>query len=175
MITRRDVLRRAAQLGAAAALPPSTACWARESAGVVVNDVQSQLNPTRVHRIVKPRSLDELAAALGAAQRENRDVSVAGGRHSMGTQQFGTDTLLVDMRDFKRVVRFDPTAGQVEVEAGIQWPELIQWLIDKQSGQARQWGIRQKQTGVDEVTIGGSLASNIHGRGLRFPPMIGDI
>jgi FAD/FMN-containing dehydrogenase len=79
------------------------------------------------------------------------------------------------MTDMKRVVRFDPAAGQVEVEAGIQWPELIDWLVNKQAGQPKQWGIRQKQTGVDEVTLGGSLASNIHGRGLRFKPMIGDI
>jgi SAM-dependent methyltransferase len=35
--------------------------------------------------------------------------------------------------------------------------------------------VRQKQTGIDQVSIAGSLSSNIHGRGLRFPPFVSDI
>jgi FAD/FMN-containing dehydrogenase len=93
----------------------------------------------------------------------------------MGGQQFGADTLLLDMKPFNRVLHFDPAKGQIEVEAGIEWPELITCLEREQAGQSRQWGIRQKQTGVDEVSIGGSLASNVHGRGLRFPPIISDV
>ena len=157
-------------------MPPDalTGC-ADQRSGIEVNDVQSQLNPTRVNRIVKPQSLDAIQAALQGAQRESRAVSVAGGRHSMGGQQFGADTLLVDMMGFNRVVRLDRAAGQIEVQAGIQWPKLIEYLEREQAGRPRPWGIRQKQTGVDAVSIGGSLASNIHGRGLRFPPIISDV
>ena len=56
------------------------------------------------------------------------------------------------MRRFNRVVRFDTTRGHVEVEAGIEWPELVGYLLRAQAGQAKQWGIRQKQTGVDQVS-----------------------
>jgi FAD/FMN-containing dehydrogenase len=51
---------------------------------VVVNDVQSQLNATRVDRIIRPQSIDDIASALQVAERESRAVSVAGGRHAMG-------------------------------------------------------------------------------------------
>ena len=34
--------------------------------------------------------------------------------------------------------------------------------------------IRQKQTGVDKVSIGGSISANIHGRGLNFAPFGSD-
>ena len=112
---------------------------------------------------------------IWAAARDGRAVSVAGGRHAMGGQQFGTDTLLFDMTSFKRVLHFDRAKGHIAVQAGIAWPALIAYLERQQAGQATQWGIRQKQTGVDEVSIGGSLASNIHGRGLRFPPIISDV
>jgi FAD/FMN-containing dehydrogenase len=37
------------------------------------------------------------------------------------------------------------------------------------------WGIRQKQTGVDAVTLGGSISANAHGRGLRMQPIGDDI
>jgi FAD/FMN-containing dehydrogenase len=168
------MLATTAGFGAALALSEVRA-GADESAGVEVNDVQSQLNATRVARIVTPSSMDELAADLRAARRERRPVSVAGGRHSMGGQQFGRDTILVDTTQLKSVVRFDKDKGHLEVQGGIQWPELIDYLHRQQEGQPRPWAIRQKQTGVDRVCLGASLSSNIHGRGFKFPPLIGDV
>ena len=53
--------------------------------------------------------------------------------------------------------------------------ELIDYLNREQVGQTDQWAIKEKQTGVDRVSLGGSLASNVHGRGLQFPPMINDV
>jgi hypothetical protein len=176
MPTRRDFLEQTAQLGAAIVLPVGPLDGRDDKpAGIEVNDVQSQLNPTRVHRIVRPTTIDAIQAALLEARREARAVTAAGGRHSMGGQQFGTDAVLLDMKRFKRVLRFDRDKGHIEVEAGIEWPGLIEYLERAQKGQVKQWGIRQKQTGVDEVSIGGSLASNVHGRGLRFPPIISDV
>ena len=176
MPTRREFVTKAAQLGAAIALPTHALnLQAAEPVGVEVNDVQSQLNATRVHRIVRPTSIDAIQAALRDAQREGRAVSVAGGRHAMGGQQFGRDTILLDTKPFNRVLNFDRMKGHIEVQAGIEWPELIDYLIREQADQDKQWAIREKQTGVDRVSLGGSLASNIHGRGLRFPPIISDV
>jgi FAD/FMN-containing dehydrogenase len=145
------------------------------SSGVDVNDVQSQLNATRVDRVVKPTSLDEVRTALKAAKRDGLGVCIAGGRHSMGGQQFGTGCVLLDMTSFNRVESLDSEKGIVEAEAGIEWPELIDWLHREQAGSASEWSIREKQTGVDRVTLGGSLSSNVHGRGLGHPPMIADV
>jgi len=44
-----------------------------------------------------------------------------------------------------------------------------------QAGAAKPWGIIQKQTGTDRLSIGGGLSANIHGRGLRLKAFIGDI
>ena len=109
------------------------------------------------------------------ARREKRAVSIAGARHAMGGQQFGADALLVDMTGMPRVLAFDRERGEVEVEAGIEWPDLIDHLIRTQEGQARQWSIVQKQTGADRFTIGGTLSANAHGRGLRYRPVIQDV
>jgi FAD/FMN-containing dehydrogenase len=143
--------------------------------GTVVNDVHSQLNATRVHRVVQPASVEALRRAVLDARAGGRAVSIAGGRHAMGGQQFGTDTVLLDMTAMRRVLAFDAERGRVEVEAGIRWPELIGWLIEVQRGRARQWGIIQKQTGADRLTLGGALAANVHGRGLRFKPIVADV
>ncbi len=90
----------------------------------------------------------------------------------MGGQQFGRDSVLLDMSRFNRVLSFDRRQGHLEVQAGIEWPELIEYLHREQQGESKPWAIREKQTGVDRVSLGGSLASNVHGRSLRFRPSL---
>lgn len=179
MLTRRRFLELGASAGAAIALAPYACVPERpavkRSGRVLVNDIHSQFNETRVRRIVKPDSLDAVTELLQAAKREGSAVSIAGGRHAMGGQQFGTDTTLFDMGSMNRVLGFDVDRGLIDVEAGIQWPELMQYLLDAQKEDGRQWGIRQKQTGADRLSIGGALAANVHGRGLRFKPFIDDV
>ena len=143
--------------------------------GEVVNDVHSRLNETRVNRIVTPRSAKDVQAIVAQARVEGRAISIAGGRHAMGGQQFGTDTILLDTSAMNRVVAFDEKSGFLTVQAGIRWPELLAYLERAQKGKSPQWGIRQKQTGADRLSIGGALAANAHGRGLRFKPMIADV
>ena len=67
-----------------------------------VNDVHSQLNRTRVGEIVRPESLAELRDLVRRAGREGHAISVAGGRHAMGGQQFAAGS---DQRTDKRQSR----------------------------------------------------------------------
>lgn len=171
MVNRRDFLKTAGLL----ALWPYGALQASASTGILVNDVQSQLNATRVANVVSAHSIERIRTIVLRAERDGNAISIAGGRHAMGGQQFGTGTVLIDTRSFNRVVRFDQEKGIVEVEAGIQWPELIAYLLTAQRGQEQQLGIAQKQTGADRFCIGGSLSANVHGRGLRLKPIIQDV
>jgi FAD/FMN-containing dehydrogenase len=93
----------------------------------------------------------------------------------MGGQQFGEGTIHINLAKYNRVLDFDEERGLVIVESGIQWPALVAWLIDRQKGSVRPWGIRQKQTGADEISIGGTLSCNAHGRGLTLKPIVGDV
>ena len=146
-----------------------------EQQKTLVNDIHSQLNPVWVDEIVSPTSVEEVCKIVKRAKTEGKTISIAGGRHASGSQQFGSDTILIDMRQMNKVLNFDPDQGHVEVEAGIQWPALIADLIEIQVGQSQQWGIAQKQTGADRLSIGGALAANVHGRGLQMKPMIADV
>ena len=93
----------------------------------------------------------------------------------MGGQQFGTDMVLVDMRGLNQMVSLDSERGTLEVQAGAFWPGLIDAYIERQKGSPRQWGIAQKQTGADNLSIGGTLAANAHGRGLTMQPFVSNI
>ena len=155
------------------ALAPNVV-WARE-AGVWVNDVHSQLNRTRVRSVLIPRAENELIEIVKLAARTSTPISVAGSRHSMGGQQFATDSLCIDTRKLAGVLSFDRERGFIEVEAGIQWPQLIRKYLEAQNDGGPAWGIAQKQTGADALTLGGSLSSNIHGRGLTMQPLISNV
>jgi FAD/FMN-containing dehydrogenase len=176
MFTRRRFLQVAARAGAGLAVAPYA--LARQPAAgtpILVNDIHSQLNPTYVRALTQPNGLAGVQATVRQSVRAGQAISIAGGRHAMGGQQFGDDTLLLDTRAMNRVLAFDSEHGLVEAEAGIQWPELIDHLIRIQKGRPQQWGIIQKQTGADRLCLGGALAANVHGRGLIFKPIIDNV
>jgi FAD/FMN-containing dehydrogenase len=84
--------------------------------GTVVNDVHSQLNQTHVAAILKPDHIEQLQAAVVQAKAQGQVISVAGGRHAMGGQQFAEGALLVDTRSMNRILDFDEERGIVTVE-----------------------------------------------------------
>jgi FAD/FMN-containing dehydrogenase len=182
-IDRRRFLKTSC---AALASLPAAACVARplpvrspyasaipdQPSGTIVNDVHSKLNRTQVDAIVRPDSVEQLQAVIARARAQGEAVSVAGGRHAMGGQQFGEATTLIDTRSLNRVLAFDDVRGLVTVEGGIQWPQLLDYLNRTQQGRDGQWGIYQKQTGADRLSLAGALACNAHGRGLTLKPIV---
>jgi len=134
---------------------------------VSVNDIHSQLNETLVSKVIRPISEHHVAELV-----RQGPVSVSGGRHAMGGQAFLTGQRMLDMRGLNKLVSLDEQRGIAIVEAGIQWPELYRAL---DNGDEFRWTFRQKQTGGDRLTVGGSLAANIHSRGLTMKPMVDDI
>jgi FAD/FMN-containing dehydrogenase len=137
--------------------------------------VHSRLNRTAVAAVLVPRTIGELQAIVRRAAGSGTGLAVCGGRHAMGGQQFAAGVPLVDTTSLNRVVDLDPERGVVTIEAGIDWVRLVNHLVWAAAGGARGWGIRQKQTGADRLTLGGALAANIHGRGLRMPPIVADV
>lgn len=143
--------------------------------GYRANDVHSKLNACDVALRVDARGTDDVVAAIQLARDHGLPLATCGGRHAMGGQQFASDGVLLDMSGMDRILDFDTASGLIEVEAGIQWPQLVAGYQARQRGARRQWSIRQKQTGADRLSIGGALAANIHGRVLVNKPLVEDV
>jgi FAD/FMN-containing dehydrogenase len=152
--------RRLLKLAAAAAL--GSASPARAFARpAVVNDI-SGLNAVSVARVRAPRSADELRAAL---RGWNGPVSVAGGRFSMGGQIAYPDSLHFDMRAMRAVVRLDPAARVIRVQAGASWRD-VQDAID-----AHGLSVKIMQS-YSNFSVGGSVSVNCHGRYVGRGPLV---
>jgi FAD/FMN-containing dehydrogenase len=170
MPTRREFLTGAIAIGVGARFEP---LWSDESR--IVNDIHSGLNRTRVSKVVTPKNTAEVQEIIRQARTKRMAISVAGGRHAMGGQQFGTDTVLVDMTGLNSLTAYDPDRHLIEVSGGAFWPAIMDEYLRRQAGKAQQWGIAQKQTGADKISIAGTLAANAHGRGLTMKPFISNI
>jgi FAD/FMN-containing dehydrogenase/ubiquinone/menaquinone biosynthesis C-methylase UbiE len=141
---------------------------------LLVNDTHSRLNATAVSRVFVIEQSEEIVEALNWARQNSLTVSICAGRHAMGGQQFGSGALL-DFKRFNKPLFFDQSKGQIEVEAGMEWPALVSFLKNAQTTTAEPWAIRQKQTGADNLSIGGAVSANIHGRGLGLQPFVADV
>jgi FAD/FMN-containing dehydrogenase len=172
MISRREFIAGSVALAVASR---TAGKLAPDSEPILVNDIHSQLNSTRVLEVLDPRSLEDVQTIVRRAGKDRKTISVAGGRHAMGGQQFGTDTLLIDSRRLNRVLHLDRNRGILEVEAGIEWPALIDGYLALQNGDRQPWGIAQKQTGADRLTMAGTMAANAHGRGLKMKPYVSNV
>lgn len=142
---------------------------------LICNDKHSKLNRTRVSGVEKPATEEEVITIMTGAARRGTKVSICGSRHAMGGQQFGTGTILVDLTSLKGLGPVNKEARWVEIGGGMTWPEIITGLHEQQADEEEVLSIRQKQTGADDLTIGGALAANIHGRGLSMKPIINDV
>src|SRR5712675_1303499 len=104
-----------------------------ESSRELVNDVHTGLNPTWVDRVVRPTSIIEIQNVIHECHRQNKVLSVSGSRHAAGGQQFAEGSTLLDMRGLNRVVGLDAATGIVQVEGGIEWPELLRGYLASQT------------------------------------------
>ena len=158
---RREFLKNAALTGL---LAPGFAYAAARPDRPVVNDV-STLNPVEVAGLRRPRSTDEVRNALRGWSGE---VSLGGGRFSMGGQIAAPDSLHLDMRAMNQVVAYDPAQGVIRVQAGITWRDL-QEIIDP-----HDLAVRIMQS-FSNFTVGGSISVNCHGRYVGRGPLVNSV
>ncbi len=145
----------------------------------VLNDTHAQISPTTVAQITCPQTAGDAAELIRRAADRGQSVSLSGTRHAMGRQAFATDSIHIDSLGLAGIRSIDHDAGLATVGAGTTWTRLIPELLGRQlierPDREPRFGIRQKQTGAKDLSIGGAIAANIHGRGLALAPFVDDL
>ncbi|WP_236675093.1 FAD-binding oxidoreductase [Piscinibacter sp. HJYY11] len=112
------------------------------------------LYTVKVARIETPRSAAEVSGLLRAWPGQ---VSIGGGRYSMGGQVAIADGLHLDMREMKALVWLKADERRVRVQAGMRWRDL-QDVIDPLG-----LAVKTMQSYAN-FTVGGAVSVNAHGR-----------
>lgn len=114
----------------------------------------------RPKAIVHPDSIEEIAAAIGRAVREDLCVRVVGAGHSFSDIVCTAGMLLVLDR-FQRVLDVDPESRLVRVQAGITIAQLNARLAEH--------GLALENLGdIDVQSIAGAISTATHGTGARL-------
>jgi L-gulonolactone oxidase len=107
--------------------------------------------------LARPRSTDEVVAAVREAGERGQVVRVAGAGHSF-TDAVLTDGVLLSLDAMNAVLHADPGGGLVRVQAGISLRELSRRLAF--------YGLALENMGdVDPQSIAGATATGTHGTG----------
>ena len=142
---------------------------------IKLNDIQSKLNETYVKSVSYPKSVEEIREVLKDSLQNGSKICPAGTLHSMGGQQFGDEVVSIQTNKLNRIWNLDEHSKTIWIEGGVTWPALVGWLKTNQSNAASPLTIIQKQTGADNLSVGGALSANIHGRVLNKRPIIDDV
>jgi len=121
----------------------------------------TQLHTVKVAGIEDIRGTSDVRQAL---RKWSGQVSVGGGRFSMGGQTAIQGGLQLNMRPMNAVVKFDPAGKSVRVQAGMRWRDL-QSVIDPHG-----LSVRTMQS-YASFTVGGSVSVNCHGRYVGHGPV----
>ncbi|HWW67187.1 MAG TPA: D-arabinono-1,4-lactone oxidase [Solirubrobacterales bacterium] len=114
----------------------------------------------RPAEIVRPRTRDELAEAVGRAAAAGRRVSVAGSGHSF-TETALTDGTLIGIEALSGVLDADPASGLVKVGGGTVLADLNEEL--------HRLGLAMENLGdIDRQTIAGAISTGTHGTGAKL-------
>ncbi|MEC9366737.1 MAG: FAD-binding protein, partial [Chloroflexota bacterium] len=131
---------------------------------MILNDVQSKLNETNVAGYEKPDSIEKLDQLINSHSKNGNKLCPSGALHSMGGQQFIGGGTVISNEYFQTIQNLNPISKSVDVGSGVTWPMLVNWLNTTQKTEETPLSIIQKQTGADELSLGGAISSNIHGR-----------
>jgi len=130
-------------------------------------DDASRMNATSLSEEVlvpadKESLLRELRDLLLRAERENRQVSIAGARHSMGGHTLYPGGIALDMSHFASLEMLD--SNTLRAGAGARWHQVIAFLNQRDLSV----GIMQSN---NSFSIGGSISVNCHGWQFGRPPI----
>jgi decaprenylphospho-beta-D-ribofuranose 2-oxidase len=115
-----------------------------------------------------PKSVADIRNALERARKDGVPICMMGTGHNLGGHAFVNGAMVLDMRQFNRVLSLDRERKSIKVESGITW--------DKIQEAVNPAGLALKSMQSDNIfTVGGSLAANAHGRDTRFPTLIDSV
>jgi len=103
--------------------------------------------------IARPRSADDVIAAVQVARSFNLPIAVRGGGHSVAGRCVCDDGLVIDFADMK-AIHVDPVAKIARAEPGLRWPEFDR---ETQAVGLATTGGTIGDTGIAGLTLGGGF------------------
>ncbi|WP_253352954.1 FAD-binding oxidoreductase [Priestia megaterium] len=126
----------------------------------VTKDV-ARLLPTKVKEIKHGTTEKQLKDWVKTASQHHEKIAISGMQHSQGGQTYYPNAILLDMKQYNKIVDYKPRQKEITVQSGTTWNDIQQYI--HKDGLALQ--VMQSQ---NIFTVGGSISVNVHGRDIRY-------
>ncbi|MCR2822143.1 FAD-binding oxidoreductase [Lederbergia panacisoli] len=139
----------------------------KDQNNLLMNDV-GRLVPIKVKEVVKGQEIEQFKQLLLDAKKKNLKISIAGKQHSQGGHTYFKDAIVLNMTTYNKVIKVDHDEKLITVQSGATWADVQEAI--------NPYGLSIKTMQAPNIfTIGGSMSVNVHGRDIRFGPLIESI
>jgi FAD/FMN-containing dehydrogenase len=133
-------------------------------ASPVIED-RGRLLPVKMKSIKSSDSEDEIKSIVRKANRHGDKISIAGMQHSQGGQTLYPGGILLDMKQYNKILELDEKNKLITVQSGVTWADIQSYI--------NPYGLALKVSQSQNIfTVGGSMSVNVHGRDIRNHTLI---
>ncbi|TQR12784.1 FAD-binding oxidoreductase [Psychrobacillus soli] len=124
-----------------------------------------RLLPVKMKAIKTSDHEDELQKIILDANKNDDPISISGMQHSQGGQTLYPNGILLDMKNYDKILELDREKKLITVQSGATWADIQSYI--------NPHGLALKVSQSQNIfTVGGSLSVNVHGRDIRNTSLI---
>lgn len=120
-----------------------------------------------VSYVYRPSTIGDLQDILALARESGLTVGFQGRGNSYGDAALNSENILVDFRRMRRILDWNAQSGVIRLEPGVTLEQLWEYIIED-----GWWP--PVATGTMNITMGGGVAMNVHGKNAWKIGPIGD-
>lgn len=133
----------------------------------LMHDV-GHLVPIKVKEVIQGKEATQFQEILKEAKGKDLKISIAGKQHSQGGHTYYKDAIVLDMTTFNKVLKVNKEEKLITVQSGATWADIQEAV--------NPYGLSIKTMQAPNIfTVGGSMSVNVHGRDIRYGPLIESI
>ena len=139
--------------------------YVTERSAEPIAEDQSRLLPVKMKAIKATDSTDEIRQVVLDAKSQGDSIAIAGMQHSQGGHTVYPDGILLDMKPYNKILRFDAREKTITIQSGATWRDIQDYI--------NPYGLALKVSRSQNIfTVGGSLSVNAHGLDIRQGSLI---
>ncbi|MES1043975.1 FAD-binding oxidoreductase [Bacillus obstructivus] len=133
-----------------------------------VAEDKGHLLPISMKSIQSAHGDKEIQKIVKKAIKTNDKLSIAGMSHSQGGQTLYPNAIMIDMKQYNKIINLDKKNKTITVQSGATWDDIQRYI--------NPFGLSIKVMQSQNIfTVGGSLSVNVHGRDIRNDALIDTI
>ncbi|PDY53266.1 FAD-binding oxidoreductase, partial [Bacillus cereus] len=89
----------------------------------IMSDV-GKLLPTKIKRVEHAEDESSLKQVVQDANVSREKISIAGMQHSQGGQTYYPNGTMLDLKEYNKILAFDPEKKRITVQSGVTWNDI---------------------------------------------------